>query len=132
MARGTGRIAPARLSVGPMQFFRRFSPFRAYRDLRRFLAQRKPYELGFLALAILLTGLTLIGFYKDSNIEPVYRPNIIYVQQWPANRTDAQIVAQQKIDQVAKEKQEAEVKKREDETRAEFKRLDDKLNKLGI
>jgi len=115
-----------------MAFFTRFSPFRAIRDLRFFLAQRRPYELGFLALAIVVTGLLLVGFMTDSRVEKVYKPDIVYVQQWRLDRTDAQIRAQQKIDQPIKDKAIAEQKRREAETQAEFKRLDDKLEAWGL
>jgi hypothetical protein len=99
-----------------MGSFSRFSPVRAYRDLRLFLRGRQPYELGFLALAMLVTGFLIY----------------VYVEQWPADRTDAQIVAQQKIDAPIKAARLAEQKKREEETRASFKRMDDKLKALGI
>jgi hypothetical protein len=115
-----------------MGSFSRFSPVRAYRDLRLFLRGRQPYELGFLALAMLVTGFLIYAFSKDSYAEREYRPNIVYVEQWPADRTDAQIVAQQKIDAPIKAARLAEQKKREEETRASFKRMDDKLKALGI
>ena len=76
-----------------MQFFARMSPLRAVRDLRLFLRQRQKHELIFLFLSIFITGLLLIGFAKDSKIEKEYRPNIVYVQQWTLDRTDAEIKA---------------------------------------
>ncbi len=115
-----------------MSYFARFSPLYAIRDLRFFLAQRRPYELGFLALAMIVTVAIIAGFVRDSHVKTPYKRNIIYVEQWPADRTEAQIVAQQKIDQVVKHKQQAELKKQQDERQAEFKRLDDKLKAMGI
>lgn len=115
-----------------MNFFSRLSPLRAVRDLRVFLSQRQPHELWFLILALTLTGLLLIGFVKDSRVAPVYKRDIVYVEQWTLDRTDAEIIAQQKIDQVAKDARMAEFKARQDKRRAEFKRLDDKLNDLGF
>jgi len=115
-----------------MSFLGRFSPVRAYRDLRLFLGTRQPYELGFLVLAMAITGFLVYAFARDSSVPVEYRPDIIYVEQWPLTRTDAEIVAQQKIDSVKKTEMLAEQKKREDETRASFKRLDDKLKRLGI
>ena len=114
-----------------MSLFRRLSPLRAYRDLRFFLAQRQPYGLGFLVLAMAITGVFIFAFMRESVPVP-YKPNIIYVQQWRLDRTDAQIIAQQKIDQAAKEKALAEQEKERKRNQAEFKRLDDKLNRLGI
>ena len=104
----------------------------AYRDLRFFLGNRQPHELWFLIAALMVTSFLVYAFARDSYAEPVYKPNIIYVEQWPADRTDAQIVAQQKIDAPIKAARLAEQKKREEETRASFKRLDDKLKAMGI
>ncbi|ATY33064.1 hypothetical protein [Sphingomonas psychrotolerans] len=115
-----------------MTFLNRFSPLVAYRDLRFFLAARKRHELGFMALSLALTLLILWAFVKDSHFEKAYERNIIYVEQWPITRTDEQIRAQQKIDQAKKHIQQAELKKRREAKKAEFKRLDDKLESWGF
>ena len=115
-----------------MGFFRRFSPAAAYRDLRGFLASRERYELGFLALAIGITTALIFAFVGDAQVEPEYVPHITYVQQWRADRTDAEIKAQQVIDQAAREKQAALDKAERAKSQAEFKRLDDKLKRMGI
>ena len=115
-----------------MGLFSRFSPLAAYRDLRFFLSNRQPHELWFLIAALCVTSFLVYAFAKDSYAEPVYRPKIIYVEQWPADRTDAQIEAQQKIDAPIKAKAVAEQKAREDAQRESFKRLDDKLKAMGI
>lgn len=118
--------------LGGMAFFARMNPIRAVRDLRLFLHQRQRHELVFLFLSVLLTGLLLIGFAKDSRVEKVYRPDIIYVQQWRLDRTDAEIRAQQAIDAPIKQKAIDEQKRREAELRASFKKLDDKLERWGL
>ncbi|HEU0066239.1 MAG TPA: hypothetical protein VFQ57_03260 [Sphingomonas sp.] len=115
-----------------MGFFSRFSPIRAYRDLRLFLSHRQPYEVGFLVLAMAITGFLVFAFAHDSYVEPEYHPNIVYVEQWPADRTDEQIRAQQKIDAPIREKELAEEKKALDERRASFKRVDEKLESWGL
>lgn len=115
-----------------MNFFARMNPFRALRDLRLFFHQRERHELVFLVLAVVLTGLLIGGFAHDSTVEKVYEPDIIYVQQYRLDRTDEQIVAQQKIDQAKKDKEQAALRARREKTQAEFKRLDDKLEKWGI
>lgn len=124
--------AGSRHYVGSMQFFARMSPLRAVRDLRLFLHQRQKHELIFLFLSVLLTGLLLIGFAKDSKVEKVYRPEIIYVQQWRLDRTDAEIIAQQAIDAPIKQKQIDEENRRRAELRASFQRAEDKLKKWGL
>ncbi|OYY90384.1 MAG: hypothetical protein B7Y45_07085 [Sphingomonas sp. 28-66-16] len=115
-----------------MSFLARISPIRAIADLRFFLSQRRPYELGFLALSIVVTTLLFAGFVHDSKVEKPYKRNIIYVEQWPASRTDAEIRAQQKIDSAAKAVADAELEKRQKKRQAEFKKIDDQLKALGI
>ena len=60
------------------------------------------------------------------------RPNIVYFQQWKLDRTDAEIIAQQKIDKPIRDAEIAAQRAREEKLRAGFKRLDDKLTDLGI
>ncbi len=115
-----------------MGFFSRFSPVRAIRDLRLFLSQRKPYELGFLALSIAVTTFLIYAFARDSYAEKVYRPNIIYVEQWRADRTDAEIIAQQKIDEPIRQRALAEQRRADEERRQSFERLDKKLESWGF
>lgn len=54
-------------------------------------------------MAIVLPALILVGFYADgkTNLAPPRR-TLIYAENWRADRTDAEIVAQQKIDAEAK------------------------------
>ena len=115
-----------------MSFLRTISPLRAYRDLRQFLASRKTYELVFFALAIMVTWTIMFAIANNSTVEKVYRPNIVYAEQWPANRTDEQIIAQQKIDGPKEKAAIEEAKKQQAETQAAYKRLDDKLKKYGL
>lgn len=115
-----------------MRYLARFSPVVAYRDLRLFLSHRQPHELWFGILAILVTAAVLFAFVKDSRFERVYKPNIVYVQQWKADRSDDQIVAQQKADQPAIDKRRAEIEARQKDRQAQFKRLDDKLKAYGF
>ena len=115
-----------------MRFLSRLSPIRAFLDLRRFLQGREPYELGFLLLAMLVTTTLIFVFARDSGAPAEYRPDIIYVEQYRLDRTDAEIVAQQKIDGAIKAKRIAEIEKRAAERRASFKRLDDQLRGAGF
>lgn len=120
------------ISQSVLRYFARFSPFRAIRDLRRYLQSRQPYELWFMMAALAVTGIIMFTFLYEQVEPPVYRPNIIYVQQWRADRTDAEIRAQQKIDQAVRDKEEAAQKKREEELRQQFKRVNDQLERYGI
>lgn len=113
--------------------FSRLSPIRAYKDLRGFLLERSPWGLGFLLLAVLITWVVVFVLLRDTNERPAYRPpQIQYVQQWTLDRTDAQIRAQQAIDEPIKQKRIEDEEKARAEQRAKFKRLDDKLKAYGI
>ncbi len=79
------------------------SPRRALADLRAVLARRGKHQLIAGGLAIVLPTLIIVGFYADArtNTAPPRR-QIIYAESWRVDRTDADIVAQQKIDQAEK------------------------------
>jgi hypothetical protein len=79
------------------------SPRAAIADFRAFLRQRGREQWIGAALAVLVTIIIIIEFLVDSQINTAPPPRVIYVQEYKANRTDAEIVAQQKIDQAAKE-----------------------------
>ena len=132
---GAGRgwhPAPPAPIFGRMNFLRYFAPIRAFRDLRLFLSQRRKHELVFLALSLAITWTIMFYMIHDSKIVKDNRPVIIYVQQWPANRTDAEIIAQQKKDAPEQIKREEAEKKREADNQAAWKRIDDSLKKYGI
>jgi hypothetical protein len=116
-----------------MGFLNRINPFRAVMDLRRFLATRGKHELIFLFAAFVICTLIVSGFVIGSHVPKPYKPpEIIYVQSWRADRTDAEIIAQQKIDLEKKKIQDAKEAKFEAEKRASFKRLSDQMKKFGI
>lgn len=112
---------------------RRFSPLRAFLDLRRFLGTRGKHEVIFLFASLAVCILVLSFFISGSTVTAPYRaPDIIYVQSWPANRTDAEIIAQQKIDLVKERAAKAEKAAEQAEIRARYKRLSDQMNAIGI
>ena len=76
-------------------------------------------------LAILIPIGILVAFYYDAQTNIAPGEQVIFVDSWSANRTDAEIVA----------KQEADLERRkaaEERRRQEFQRLDESLNRLGI
>ena len=75
-----------------------------------------------LTLSVLITIIILILFFVDSKINTAPGPQIIYADSWRADRTDAEIIAQQKQDQATRE---AALKERQ----RQFQELE---NKLGI
>lgn len=82
------------------------SPAHAWRDLLAFLAERGRYKFLFAAISLGMPALIVTGFYFDSKVE--VKPQLIYVQNWRADRTDEEIKAQQKIDQAIRERALAE------------------------
>lgn len=107
-------------SVGPLQ------------DLRDVLRIRHRYQLWFLLAAFATTALILTGFYLDSYFERAYKREIIYVQNWRADRTLNEIIAQQKIDEEKRQKLEAEAEARAEKKRLEYKKIDDQLKAMGL
>lgn len=119
----------------PMRFFkpdRPISPVGALADLRNALRIRHRYQFWFLLAAAIVTGLILFGFYKDSVFKAPYKREIIYFQNWRADRTLDEIIAQQKIDEPIRQKKIAEEKAKAEKRRQEYKKIDDKLKEIGI
>lgn len=117
----------------PMSRLRLFNPIAAINDLRQFLSGREKHELVFAFLAMFVTFSILVAFYLDSgDLKAPYKRQIQYVESWPADRSDAEIIAAQKADTANRARREAELKKRQDENRAALKRLDDALTRWGV
>ena len=116
-----------------MSRFSRYNPLVGLRDLRLFLHSRQKHELVFAFLAVVTTMVLILGFMVDSrDLEAPYERDIQYVQSWPLDRTDAEIIAAQKADAKTRAAREAELKKRQDENRAALKRIDDSLTRWGF
>lgn len=87
-----------------MSFFPRpVSPRAAWADLRAFIRHREREHWIAAALAILVTMIIIIEFLVDSKINTAPPPSIVYVEQWRADRTDAEIQADQKKFQAERE-----------------------------
>jgi hypothetical protein len=95
----------------------------AFGDLRAFFGTlgRRHYVAAFVSLAI--TIFFVWGFYRESYFEA--EPQIFYVESWPANRTDAEIIADQKKDA-------AELHAEQAARRAEFQKLEKFNEKIGL
>lgn len=80
------------------------SPRAALRDLADAVrhGDRRDRILGA-TLAVLVTIIILIIFFVDSKINTAPPPRIIYVEKYASERTDADIVASQKVDQAERE-----------------------------
>jgi hypothetical protein len=91
-------------------FPRPSSPRAALRDLAAVLRHSSREQRIGAALALLATGIIVAEFLIDSRFGAMPTPTPTYVQLYSSNRTDAQIVADQKKEQadkaaIAKEQQ---------------------------
>jgi hypothetical protein len=73
------------------------------RDLAAFMRQRSREQVIGGALALLVTAIIVIEFLVDAKIGTAPPPQIVEVELYPANRTDADIIADQKKDQAKRE-----------------------------
>ena len=89
-------------------------------------------ELTADALSIAITGFFVYAFMRNDIPPEPYSPNIIYFKNYAADRTDAQIKAQQEIDKVDQDKRIAAQKAREEKLRSQFKQVDDAMSKWGL
>lgn len=106
-----------------MGFFPRpSSPRAALNDLLSVMRRRSRTQWLGAAFAVLATVIVLILFYVDPQVNTAPPATITFVDSWPANRTDAEIEADQKKDQAARDKA---IKAR----RAEFQKLQ---NSMGM
>ena len=92
-------------------------PRAALSDLKAFLRQRSREQVIAATLAVLITIIIVIIFFVDSKINTAPPPQIVYVENYPAGRTDADIKADQK-------KASEERRKAEEARRKEFQKLE--------
>ncbi|MEJ7776514.1 MAG: hypothetical protein WKF52_03820 [Sphingomicrobium sp.] len=83
-------------------------PRAAIKDLAAFMRQRSREQVIGLVLAILVTAILVIEFLVDSQINTAPPPQVVYVESYSANRTDAEIIADQKKDQAERQAVQAE------------------------
>lgn len=116
-------LARVRAYLRWMSWFPRpVGPREALRDLAAFLRQRSREQVIGASLALLVTAVIVIEFLVDSKIGTAPPAQIVYAQSWSANRTDAEIIAEQKKDQA--ERHAAQVRKKQ-----QFEKL---ANELGM
>ena len=115
----------ATLYLPAMPLPRPSSPRALLADIKAFAAQRSRVQWGAAAVAVIMPLAIIVLFITDANTNTQPGPQLIYVESWSANRTDAEIIADQKKHQA---KREAAQKERQ----RQFKKLDQDLDRLGI
>ena len=78
-------------------------PRAAIADLRAFMRHGSREQFIGAALAILVTMIIIIEFLVDSKINTAPPPRVVEVQLYSSDRTDAEIIAQQKVDQAKRD-----------------------------
>ena len=90
------------------------SPRAALRDLLAFMRQRSREQVIGACLALLVTAVIVIEFVIDSKMGTQPSPQVVEVELYSPNRTDAQIAADQKKDaatlDAAKKEQQRQMK----------------------
>ncbi len=84
------------------------------------MRQRSREQVIGASLAVLVTAIIVIEFIIDAKIGTAPPPQIVYAELYKSNRTDAQIIADQKKDQ-------AEKHAFEKEKRRQFQKLEKQL-----
>jgi len=100
-------------------------PSVVWEDLRAVLRDRPRHHWIAAALAVAIPIGILTAFYVDSYLQARPRPQIVYINSWPADRSEAEIRAKQHAD-VAREQA------IRDERRRQFQRLEKQAERLGI
>ena len=90
-----------------------------------FIRQREREHVLGATLAVLVTMIILIVFLVDPKVNTAPPEQVTWVELYPSNRTDAQIIADQKKDAAAR----AEFKRKKQES---FKKIDKDLDRLGF
>ena len=88
--------------TGMSWFPRPVGPRAAFHDLRAFMRQRSREQVIGALLAVLVTAIIVIEFLVDSQIGMKPPPQITWVELYSSNRTDAEIIAQQRKDMAAR------------------------------
>lgn len=85
-------------------FPRPVSPRSALSDLWSYFRENRPHKWPLLGLSVAITWVIVWVFVVDANTNTMpTRNKIIYVQSWDANRSDAAVILQQKIDLAKRE-----------------------------
>lgn len=98
------------------------SPKAAYKDLKAFVSRRGREHTIALGLSLFFTLFILVLFFFDAKVNTAPPPTITYVDSWSANRTDAEIKADQVKDQ----------RKNEERAAARQKQFQEIANTFGI
>lgn len=101
------------------------SPGVVWNDLRAFMRDRPRHQWVAGTLAVMIPLTILLGFYLESYMRAQPRSQVVYINSWPADRSDEEIRARQQAD-VERERAIQEERQRQ------FQRLEKQARRLGI
>lgn len=107
-------------------------PSAAIADLIAFFKGRQKHQWAFAAASLFIPLYFVTLFVLEAETKQYKNPDIVFVQNYKADRTDAEIKAQQVIDSKKAKEDAAALKKAEEERRKPFVELDKKLDSWGF
>lgn len=103
------------------------------RDMLTVFRQPQPHKWAFIAASLAIPALGIIGFAVQYDKEAVYKPPpVIFIKDWPANRTEAQMKAQQALDAPAEQEYRDAVAAAAAAEAARRQQFRDIANEMGI
>jgi hypothetical protein len=107
-----------------MGFFRDISPVRAFGDLKTYWFDQQDHKWRFLFASLAATTTIFSAFISESGFEVQWkRPEITWVTSFEPGRSDDQIAAENVANQAEKDRIEAEWLAKEEERKAQYRRL---------
>ena len=104
------------------------SPVGAIRDLIEVIRAPRKHKMVFAALSFVLPAAILVGMLQQAHVDEEWvPPTIVYVKQWPANRSIVDVRAQQARDLPAELAAKKEREAAAEATRQAYRRLADKM-----
>ena len=116
----------------PMALPKPVRPSAAIADLVAFFKTRRKHQWAFAAASLFIPLYFVTLFILEAEPKQYKNPDIVFVQNYKADRTDAEIKAQQAIDSRKAKEEAAALKKAEEERRKPFVELDKKLDSWGL
>lgn len=109
--------------IQPSSFWRKASPRGAIADFREVFRQAGSNRWRFAALAGAMTIAVFSVMFQEEQRGLPRPPQVTYISTLPAGRTDAEIVAENKANQLVQDRLRAEQAKREEEVRDIYRKI---------
>ena len=102
-------------------------PASLWADIKAFASEKHDHRLRIALAAIAMPTILLLIFIFSPVTSPYQEPDIVFVQQWPKGRTDAEVRAQQAKDAPAVKAAKDAALAAAEEQKRQYKRLADSL-----